>query len=335
MYNGFGGGYGGYGVGGQGGMEMYMIIICCCCCLCIASVVGGWYSNVFCSVSSSMGRSCQADVPEPAPLEEPEPMPESSPSSMLTACSESWNRVNRDKNDPRPPIRAEACQDQTRTLGRDCYFWEVQADKLTGMARWMRKPDPEDSGADMRTGNTCQPAVKCKTVLDPATLEQYTDSNPAALLKQCTAVGPYATNKDAAIKELTNQAKKIQQWTGTSVWNDTNSRIWYVKMQRYIGQRDLVPYYNNALLAVKNFQRKIGSNALRKTTLAYVLEATIRAPDNRSDWIVSVTNKFINTLNTNSRRSSAAYEAAYVAYLKQFFTKMTAWEATIDNAFMM
>lgn len=335
MYNGFGG-YGGYG-GQGGGMEMYMIVICCCCCLCIACVVGGWYSNMFCKVSSSLGRSCKEDPPAPAPEEPLPPSPDTDQTSSgtLTACSEAWNREARKPNDPRPPIKAQACQGQARTLGRDCYFWEVQPDKLTGMARWMRKPDPEDSKADMRTGGACQASVRCSPLIDPATLEQYTDGNPSALLNQCAAIGPTASNEAAAKRELTSRANsKIKQWSGTTAWNSQNSDIWYSNMKRYVGQRDLSPYYDNALKAVENFQRKIASTSLRKATLAYVLEAAVRAPTNTPGWIIDVTNKFLNTLNLTPRRPATTYEGMYVSYLRQFYRSTIKWETTIDNAFM-
>ena len=336
MYNGgfgYGGGYG----GGQGGMEMYMIICCCICCLCIACVVGGWYSNVFCKMNSSLGRSCKEPEPAPAPevIEPPAPATDETASGALTACSEAWNRAPRSNKDPRPAIQAQACQGQTRTLGRDCYFWKVEPDKLTGMARWMRIPDPDDPGkADMRTGASCQPSVRCKPMIDPATLEQYTDGNPAALLDQCAAIGPTATNEAAAIRELTARAnRKIKQWSGTSAWSNQNSDIWYRTMKRFIGQRDLSPYYDNTLKAVENFQKKIGTTNLRKATLAYALEAAVRAPTNNAQWIVDVTNKFLNTIALSARRASTSYEGAYVSYLRSFFRSMTPWETTIDNVY--
>lgn len=328
------GGYGGYGAGG--GNEMMIVILCCICCLSIACLAGGYFTNIFCKVSTSLGRSCPPpETPSPPPYS-PDPSETQKPGysgggdGSVNACSEAWGKTARAKNDPRPPIRPEYCANETRTIGRDCYFWKVDSDPVTGQARWMRIPDPDDPKADLRTGGVCTPVVQCANLIDPKTLDRYSELEPGQLLKQCTAVASTATNETDTIREITKEARNVTTyWTGTRAWNNTHSKIWYDRLLPFIGQRDMKVYIANSGRAAKALMNKLKSSTMRKSTFAYILEAAVRSPENRADWILDVTNRFVNkTLLARDRN-----EAAFIAHLRTFVPRpgMVIWERVIDN----
>lgn len=327
MYN---GGFGYGGAGGMGGQEMMIMLVCCVCCVCILSIVGGYFTNIFCSVSNKLGRSCEPTTPAPTtgPIT-PETVQPEEPTSSVKACSEAYGRVARGKNDPRPSIRADYCRNETRVVGKDCYYWQVQSDPVTGQGRWMRLTDPDDPKGDMRSGGTCEPSVRCPTTFDPASLEGYSDTNPQPLLKQCTGIAATATTKDATIAEITKAARGVSRtWTGTEAWGDVHSRIWYEKMARYLGQRDMITYIGNATKAARRVMEKMNSTVIKKSTFAYILEASIRSPDNRADWIIDTTNAWYNKVAPPGRT-----EGGFVRYLRGVIVRppLVPWETTIDN----
>lgn len=325
MYGNYGyGGYGG-GMGMMGGQETMLIALCCVCCICLCVVVGLWASNAGCS--AGFGRSCPAKTNPPTVIQ-PQPSDDDGRPSM-DICTEEWGKQVRAPNDPRPPIRPEYCKTATRAIGRDCYYWEVQADPVTGMARWMRKTD--DDKGDMRSGGTCTPEVQCKNVIDPATLGRYTDLEPEDLLKQCTAVAGTATNEADTIKMLTEQAKAVGgTWTGTLAWSAAHSKIWYDQVLPYIGQKDLNAYIANAVKATQTVKDRFASTTMLKSTFAYILEAAVRSPENRADWIIDIVNQY-NNITLKPRDMNEKY---FVSYLKRVMAphgKMVNWENVIDN----
>jgi len=330
MYNGYGG-YGGMS-GGMGGQETMMLVVCCICCVCLLCLFGAWYSNMLCSMSSSMGRSCvpATTTPSPEPLGDMDMSEAPSTGTVSNTCSQAYANTFRGPKDPRPPIRPEACQGQTRTVGRDCFYWEVQNDPATNLARWMRRVDPEDQNMNIKYSGACQPIVRCPNFIDPKTLERYSESDARALLNQCVAMTPAANNQTNTIKEVTKQAKTVgASWTGTQSWTDTHSKIWYNQMLRFIGQKDLKVYIANSAKATITLKRKLGVDTLRKGTFAYMLEAAVRSPDNRADWIVDVVNKFYNQTLRGMRKT----ENYFISYLRTLIRNppLKSWDSIIDN----
>lgn len=334
MYN----GYGGYGMGGMGaggGSEMMIISLCCVCCVCIVLIFLGYWTNMFCKMG--FGRSCQAETPTPTPVADSTATsdPSTYTSTSVNKCSEAWGKAVRGSKDPRPAIRPEYCQGESRAVGRDCYYWEVQADPVTGQGRWMRKVDPEDERLNIRYAGQCTPQVECPSFIDPKQLEGYSEVKPEALLKQCAVVTPSMNTEETTIKELTRQAKSVSdRWEDTKAWTDAHSRVWYTQMKRYIGQRDIKAYVANSARAATTLKKKMGRSTLKKSTFASMLEAAIRAPNNNADWIMDVTNRFTN--NVRAYVASGKYsntEAAYRAYLSTLVgrTPMVNWYITIDN----
>lgn len=324
MYNGM---YGGYGGGGMGGQEMMIISVCCLCCICLAVIGLGYFTNMFCGMGEKFGKSCPAKSPSDS-LSNTDPLPSdvpAAPSSVVESCSQAWGRQSRAKNDPRPPIRPEYCRSAGRQLGRDCYYWEVQDDPVTGMARWMRKADEEDGKNDLRYGGECTPVVQCPTFIDPKTLDRYSEVEAQQLLKQCQAVATTASNETETIRELTRAARTVSRKWIDVAWGDVHSRIWYNTVLRFVGQRNLKPHIDNASKAAKNLMNKFNTDIMRKSTFAYILEAAIRAPDNRSDWIIDSVNAFIKKAGATQR------DAAFVAYLRGINRTYAQWETIIDN----
>lgn len=334
MYGGMGGGY---GMGGMRGDNTMMMVMCCVCLVCIASLAIGYFTGAFCSVSPALGR-CQGRGGGGGPDEEeemdPGPLPSGPPSRPgaggptggVDLCSESWGSTPRTGNDPRPPIRPEYCQSAARVVGRDCYYWKVEADPVTGRARWMRVAD--DAKGDMRTGAECAAQVKCPLVIDPASLPRYSELEPTELLKQCTAVAATATNQGDTLKFLTQAAAEVSaNWTDTAAWTDSHSKVWYDGVMRYVGQKDLSVYISNSAKAATTVKNKFNMQSLRKSTFAYILEAAVRSPENRADWIIDI----VNVFNNRALTAAQANEAFFVAYLRGLVPGMVAWEKVIEN----
>ena len=344
MYNMYGGGgYGGYGGMGMmgGGQEQMYMIVCCVCVLCIASIAIAYFAGAFCSFG--LGTKCKSkesggdggDGGEFEPIEPVSPGPRGGggggggvPGGPVDLCSESWGSTPRTGNDPRPPIRPEYCESAARVVGRDCYYWKVEADPVTGRARWMRVPD--DAKGDMRTGGECSAQVTCANVIDPATLPRYSELEPTELLKQCTAVASTATNEADTVAFLTKSAAEVSPtWTDSQAWTDTHSRQWYQLMIRFVGQKDLSVYISNAVKAATTLKNKLNVQSIRKSTFAHILEAAVRSPENRADWIIDVVNIYNNQILT----AAQANEGFFLAYLRGLFkdTPMIPWQTVIDN----
>lgn len=325
--------YGGYGGGGMGMRQdnSMMLIICCVCVACVVSLAIGYFMGAFCSFGlcppgkKRDGGEYEEEMPAG-------PVPSGAPGGLgggggpVDLCSESWGSTPRTGNDPRPPIRPEYCQSAARVVGRDCYYWKVEADPVTGRARWMRVVD--DTKGDMKTGSECVAQVKCPVVIDPASLPRYSELEPTELLQQCTAVAATATNEADTIKFLTQAAQEVSaNWKDTAAWTDTHSRLWYTNVTRYVGQKDLSAYIGNSVKAAITVKNQFGIQSLRKATFAYILEAAVRTPENRADWIIDVSNAYYNT----AMPAGAANEAGFVNYLKGLVKAMVPWQNIIEN----
>lgn len=329
MYNGYGGYGGGYGMGMMGGgSEMMYVVVCCCLCLCLAAAAAGYYWYTQKGKQGSGGGDGgdgggDGDPPMPPPPGPVTPAPPAGPSM----CHESWGSTPRtDANDPRPPIRPEYCMNEPRSVGRDCYYWKVQNDPVTGRARWMRVPDSPK--ADSYYGGSCVPQVKCSAVIDPSTLPRYSELEPAELLNQCKGVAPTATNEADTVKMLTQQAQEVgASWTDASAWTDTHSKVWYNSVLKYVGQKDLNAYISNAVKAARALKAKFTTTTLKKSTFAYILEAAVRTPENRADWIIDIVNSFTRRALSNAQ----ATEAFFVIYMRTIVPNMIKWETLIEN----
>jgi hypothetical protein len=321
---------GGMGMPGQG-QEMMIISLCCLCCLCCACLAAGYMTNMFCGISPSMGSKCQKETSAPTRSYEDEE-PSRQASGTVDGCHEAYARKARTGKDPRPPIDPSACTNTSRVVGRDCYFWEAQLDPVTGLARWMRKADPEDPNADMRTGGDCAPSVQCPNFIDPKSLAGYTESNAAALLKHCTAVQGTATTENDTVALLTREARKVGRdgWAGVNVeWTAADSKRWYDRVARYVAQKDLKAYIANTGTAVTALKGKLNTRRIRKSTYAFMLEAAVRAPDNSPTTIIDVTNRWVGTAMSTRDRN----EATFVAYLQANIRGMVDWQRVLDAPF--
>ena len=325
--------YGGYGGGMPRQDNSMMLIICCVCVVCVISLVVGYFMGAFCSVSPAMcpngkGGGGGGEDEEEMPSG---PVPSGAPGlggggGPVDLCSESWGSTPRTANDPRPPIRPEYCQGTPRVVGRDCYFWKVDADPVTGRARWMRVADTNKG--DAKTGSECQAQVTCPVVIDPATLPRYSELEPTELLNQCTAVAASATNEADTIKFLTQSAQEVSaNWKDTAAWTDTHSKIWYTNVTRYVGQKDLSVYISNSVKAAVTAKNQFGIQSLRKATFAYILEAAIRTPENRADWILDVINAFYQ----KALPTSQANEAGLINFLRDQVPTMVPWQNLMEN----
>lgn len=323
-YGGYGNfGYGGYGGGMMGGgNEMMIVVVCCCCCLCVALIAAGYFTNTLCGIG--FGSNCPKKDETPEPVEVEGTVAPAPPA--INTCNESYGTTPRtDANDPRPPIRPEYCMNEPRTVGRDCFYWKVQRD-ATGRDRWIRVPD--SSKADSYFGGSCVPQVKCKDVIDPASLPRYSELEPAELLNQCTAVSPTATNEADTVKILTKHAQEVgAAWTDTSAWTDTHSKVWYNNVLKYVGQKDLNAYIMNAVSATRTLKNKYSSTTLKKSTFAYILEAAVRTPENRADWVIDIVNSFVRRPLTPAQMN----EAYFVVYMRAILKEMIRWENLIEN----
>lgn len=327
MYGGYGNfGYGGgYGGGGMmGGNETYIIVLCCCCFLCLALIAAGYFTNVLCGMGFGANCPKKETTPTPDPDDTVAPAP---PTPAINTCNESYGTTPRtDANDPRPPIRPEYCVNEPRTVGRDCYYWKVQKD-ATGRDRWIRVPD--SSKADMYFGGSCVPQVKCKDVIDPASLPRYSELEPAELLNQCQGVSPTATNEADTVKILTQHAQEVgAAWTDTSAWTDTHSKVWYNNVLKYVGQKDLNAYITNAVKATRTLKNKFSTTTLKKSTFAYILEAAVRTPENRADWIVDIVNSFVRRPLTPAQMNEAYF---VTTHMRGILPNMIRWETLIEN----
>lgn len=295
MYNGFGGNYGRMGAGG--GQEMMLIMVCCVCCLCIASLVGLYWTNAMCSVSTSLGRSCQPAtsapyIPPAVPVESITPVTGTSTGSV-TQCSKQVAPAKRTGPDPRPEIQPSACQSESRVTGRDCFYWKVEADNLSGMARWVRVNE-DDGESDLLNPN-CKPLVKCdnKIKFNDPEMTLYREDSPASMLRigKCQVITAPTNTRSSTILAITRLAKSlaVKTWT-VGDWTKLLSTVVYDKIEKYIGQNDLTAVLRNldttgkALKAYDMFNE----NTIPMDAFAYMLEAAVRTLNDAS-WVYNNT----------------------------------------------
>lgn len=314
MYN----GYGNYGMGRSGGNEMMIIVVCCVCCLSLLCLFGGYWFNLFCGVSKSLGKSCPADPVTEAPSsgEDPtiNPVPETQPT-----CNTAYGKRTRSGSDPRPTLDPAACKDTAALPGRDCYNWVVDNDPVTGMARWVRVNvgDYDERSSDP----SCKTEVECQPKIDFSTLVDYRENNANSLLRLCRSVPRSATTRDASINYITRKAQEAKCKT----WTRANSIAWYNQCEKFIGQGDVAPYANNCTEAAKVVRRKLKSDRLSNWVFAAMLEACLKVKFVETTWIITVT-------NTWARIPSSNREDSYVAYLNMNVgDRLSDWRRIIDN----
>ena len=325
----YGGGYGGYGQ--SGGMEMMMIVLCCLCCFSIVSLAAGYFFNLFCGLSPSLGMKCEDKSATSAPTTSDDDT-DTTGAPAVDSCNPARGGISRGGADPRPPLRAEYCNNGQRVPGRDCHYWKVEADPVTQMARWVREPDPNNANADMFDG-TCRKQVNCPPKLDFSQqgLPGYNDQNPGPLVAKCKVITPTANNENATVKYLTSIARKANALNGSQPWTDANSRQWYNRVIKLVAQRDLAPLADNTLKAITQVKKKLGQDRIRKATFAAMMEAALRGDENQADWIYTVTMVWIGSIG--SRRSN---EDAYVRHVEAATRKrLQPWRTIIDNPQML
>lgn len=296
MYNGFGN----YGRGG-GGQETMMIMVCCVCCVCLLSVLGGYFTNMFCGISSSLGKSCppkETTPPPQLPVVVPSDTEEPSVATTLQTCAKAVSKAARNSNDPRPEIQPASCQGVARMQGRDCFYWTVDKDQVTGLARWVRV---NDGDTDAYNPN-CTPVVKCDTKINFTNPEMgfYREDNPSPMIKlgNCKAVAVTATNRTATLTQLTAAAKAVGVRTyNYGPWDNVKSRILYDRIAGYIGQTDMMVAINNAKRAMAYLKQPLmfSDQLVPMDAFAYTIEAAVRTLVGDSGWVYNMAVLMRNT----------------------------------------
>lgn len=330
------GGYNNYGYGGRqgGGQEMMLIVLCCICCVCVVSILAGYWFNLFCGVSTSLGKSCPPKETDP-PLapETGDPVP-SPPTALVDPCTAAFASERRTGSDPRPPLRAQSCMNSPTAAagvrGRDCHMWTVVADPVTQQARWMRVPEVE--GVRDKYDATCtRKEVDCPAYLNPLELQAYTDINPRDLINKCRAVAPTATTKNDTIRQVTAAANRIGNFSGAKRWTDANSEIWYSQVARFIVQKNLTTYINNVEIAANAVKNKLKITTMSKAAIAAMLEANVKGgATNEPEWIINVTNTWVGTLLLKPQDRTVG---AYIQFLEPNVRgrKFSDWPRLIEN----
>ena len=323
---------GGMGRGGQGGgMEMMMSVLCCVCCVSLVCIFAGYYFNLFCGVSKSLGKGCPADAP--TNTEPPyDPNVTTGPVNPYAAnmCNPTYQGESRAANDPRPPINATACVGQTtRITGGDCFYWTTQSDPMTGLARWVRVPD-EPGKADSKNA-ACKPTVNCPVVLDFAATDMagYRNNNAAPLLKKCTPVVVGGATKASMVPIITAAAKSAGVVTNGVKWSNAQSSLWVNRMATALAGRNISAHINNTATAAKTVKTKLNQTYISNQTFAAMLEAAVISVNNQADWISSV------AINTWAGQPTNAYlsEAGLVKYLVTVSKPraLQSWSSIINN----
>jgi len=333
MNMGFGGG-GGYGGRGQG-TEMLVVVLCCVCCFCLASVLAGYWFNLFCGVSTSLGKSCPSPTMAPMPNTNPTPGPNTNGVTVPT-CSTAYEGQYRAPNDPRPAINAQACvgyvpSDNSPGLtGRDCFYWQAQTDPKTLLQRWVRIPN--STTADAKNA-ACTPVVNCKMVIDfnSPDLAAYSDNNPAPLEALCTPVVPQVSTAGAITTYITAQATKSKivhrTSTGGAVpWTPSQSTLWTNTMLTNLQGRNITPYVQNTGTAAINLAAALNQVSIEPETFAGMLEASIKPTTNSASWI----NDTVNLWKANI--GSYPGEAGFINFMQtQGAQVLHDWPKYINN----
>lgn len=291
MYNGFGN----YRMGGAGGgQNSMMVMMCCVLCVCVLCCAIGYFTNMFCGMSKSLGRSCgQSDTPMPQydPVEAPSDPAADSPTSALQTCAKAISPTTRLANDPRPEVHPSSCKGVERMQGRDCFYWKVDEDPLTKLARWVRVTNGD---ADMYNP-ACSPKVKCDTKInfDNPEMGSYREADVAPLIKwgNCKAVTATATNRDATLTQFDNAAKALTvSTTGYGNWTSVKSRILYDRISGFIGQNDMMIAINNVKKAANHLKKSemFSDQSVPMDAYAYMIEAASRTYVEDAAWIYNM-----------------------------------------------
>lgn len=326
--NNYGGGYGGRGRGG--GSEMIMIAACVLCCVCLCSCILGYFSNMFCGISTGLGKSC-TPVESPAPeYEETMPVFTDTPGPAPgTYCNPTYAGQSRAATDPRPPLKPEACVSAPAQTGRDCFYWQTQPDSLTGLAKWVRVVDPNNPKVNAYN-KSCTPNVTGPDHIDftsPA-MAGYTDNNAASLLKLFKTTNTTASTTQEMIPLITTAAKRA----GVPGWGTAQSTLWVSLVGPSFIGRNIAPHITNTGQAVETVKRKLNLRSVRAATFAAMLEASVNPPNNTPDWINSTaTNSWSRAPNIPGKKLPLN-ETGYVTYL-QWASKrqIKNWPKLINN----
>jgi hypothetical protein len=318
--------YGGAGGRGGGGMEMMMIVICCICCLCLVSIFAGYWFDMFCGVSPSLGRNCKKkDEEEDNDNSQPNTGDPIVPPPAVETCNSTRAKVVRAARDPRPELLAHACNGATKVTGRDCFYWRVEPDPVTRMARWVRETDSDLT--DFRDGSCVKEQVRCTNRIDFSKMQEYTDLNPGMLLAQCTPVNPSADTRETTVEEITKAATRVGVSTGNSVWNNQDSMIWYDRVANKVLQRSVFTLINNTETAAKNVRNSMGRTRMSKVVFATMLEAAMSSTTSNIDYIGDLSRAYVSAQGAKS-------EATFLQFLDISVRNLTKWQTIIDNASM-
>ena len=333
MNMGMGGG-GGYGRGQ--GTEMMVVVLCCVCCFCLVSVLAGYWFNLFCGVSTSLGKSC---TPQPTPPntgsgDTGTPTPGPQPASFPT-CNTAYEGQFRAANDPRPAINAQACQGYMPSdgslglTGRDCFYWQAVTDPKTQLLRWVRVPN--STTADAKNA-ACTPVVNCPMIIDfnSQGMAAYSDNNAAPLSALCTPVQPVATTAGVITNTITQTAttSKIvhQASTGTVPWTPRQSTLWTNTMLTNLQGRNITAYVFNTGSAAVALANTLNQASIEPETFAGMLEAAIKPTTNSASWI----NDTVNLWKAN--RGSYPGEAGFINFMQtQGGQVLHNWPQFINN----
>ena len=332
-YNNYGmGGMGGMGRGQGGGMEMMMSVLCCVCCVSLLCIFAGYYFNLFCGVSKSMGKSCPAD-PTPEPTIDPN-APTTGPVNPYASlnCSAKYQGESRAANDPRPPIAAAGCTGQTRVTGRDCFYYTVQSDPMSGLARWVRVND-EPGKADAKNA-ACKPVVDCPVFVDFAATDMagYRDNDAGPLIKKCKPVVEGGSTKVTMVPLITAEARKAGVVTNGVAWSNAHSTVWVNRMATALQGRNIAAHIANTAAAAVTVKKKLNQASISTQTFAAMLEAACYPVTNQPDWISSI------AVNSWAGVQSSAYlsEAGLVKYLKTASKRnLQSWATIINDPNML
>ena len=309
--------YGMSGGMGGGSSEMIIVVLCCICCICLSSVFAGYFFNIFCGISSSLGKSCSpAATSGPVLPTGPQPTYKPSSSSSVQTCSQQYEGQARAANDPRPPINANACTNADRQTGSDCFYWTTVADNLTGQAKWVRVTDTAQ--ADSRNA-ACSPTVNCPLIVDfnSQSMAGYTDNNAAPLLTKCTPVRLPANTAGSIASNITKVATSSgvihRSTSGSVAWTPSMSTLWTNVMKTQLQGRDYTAAIVNTGTATLTVKAALGQTTIDTATFAGMLEAAITPSSNDPAWIVDTVNLWKGQIASTSKYGN---EAGLIAFIQ-------------------
>jgi hypothetical protein len=299
MNMGMGGGMGG-GYGRGQGTEMMVVVLCCVCCFCLVSVLAGYWFNLFCGVSTSLGKSCTPQTPAPVTPSGIDTTKPADATYSVSTCNTAFEGQFRAANDPRPAINAQACQGYLPSdgspglTGRDCFYYQTATDPKTQLQRWVRIPN--STTADAKNA-ACTPVVNCPMTIDfnSPGMAAYSDNNAAPLTSLCTPVQPVATTAGVIATTITKVAttSKIVHRTSTGgavAWMPSQSTLWTNTMLTNLQGRNITAYVFNTGSAVVALAAALNQASIEPETYAGMLEAAIKPTTNQAEWIKDTVN---------------------------------------------